>query len=348
MLSVKKLRKRPRQFVRFTGLSVEQFDQLLFELEPVYRQRQTQRLNRAGRRRELGAGHPFRLPLADRLLATLLYLRLYVSGALLGYLFNLDESSLSRERNLRMLPALLEVLPVPMQDHLLSAVEQPDEKQPDEKQPSQGRKKRGKRIGTLKELLQAYPEFEELWLDGTEQEVPKPQDKQQRKQRFSGKHKCHTLKTQVVTARTSHTSHTSQTSEGATGRNVIVHTFGGLPGSLHDHVLLRASGVVAQVPKERIVRLDRGYEGVEKEYPDARLVKAKRARRNHPLNLLERYHNRALNKLRMPVEHSLGQLKKFAVLSGIYRGPVKQYEGIFDCVAGLHNFRSLGRLSWDA
>lgn len=340
MLSVKKLRKRPRQFVRFTGLSVEQFDQLMADLEPVYRQCQTQRLNRAGRRRELGAGHPFRLPLADRLLATLLYLRLYLSGALLGYLFDLDESSLSRERNLRMLPALLEVLPVPMQDHLLWAVEQTDEKQPE-----QGRKKRGKRIGTLKELLETYPEFEEVWVDATEQEVPKPEEKQARKQRFSGKHKCHTLKTQVVTARTYQTSHPS---EGATGRNVILHTFGGLPGSLHDHLLLRASGVVSQVPPERIVRLDRGYEGVEKEYPDARLVKAKRARRNHPLNLLERYYNRAINKLRMPVEHSLGQLKKFAVLSGIYRGPAKQYQGIFDCVAGLHNFRSLGHLSWAA
>lgn len=337
MLSVKKLRKRPRQFVRFTGLSVEQFDQLLAALAPVYQQREVQRLNRAGRRRELGAGHPFRLPLADRLLATLLYLRLYLSGALLGYLFDLDESSLSRERNLRMLPALLEVLPVPMQDHFLRAIEPADEKRPD-----QGPKKRGKRLGTLKELLEAYPEFEEVWLDGTEQEVPKPQDKQARKQRFSGKHKCHTLKTQVVTART------PDTSGGAAGRNVILHTFGGLPGSLHDHVLLRASGVVAQVPKERIVRLDRGYEGVEKEYPDARLVKAKRARRNHPLNLLERYYNRAINKLRMPVEHSLGQLKKFAVLSGIYRGPAKQYKGIFDCVAGLHNFRSLGQLSWGA
>jgi Helix-turn-helix of DDE superfamily endonuclease len=144
MLSVKKLRKRPRHFVRFTGLSVEQFDQLLADLEPVYRQHQAQRLNRAGRRRELGAGPPFRLPLADRLLATLLYWRLYLSGALLGYLFNLDESSLSRERNLRMLPALLEVLPVPLQDHLLSAVEQPEDAGQSQ---GQSRKTRPKRIG---------------------------------------------------------------------------------------------------------------------------------------------------------------------------------------------------------
>lgn len=329
MLSVKKLRKRPRQFVRFTGLSVEQFDQLLAELEPVYSQRQLQRLNRAGRRRELGAGHPFHLPLADRLLATLLYWRLYLSGALLGYLFHLDESSLSRERNLRMVPALLEVLPVPLQNHLLSALEPSD----DTKQ-GQGRKNRPKRIGTLKELLEKYPEFEEVWIDGTEQEVPKPKDKQKRKQSFSGKHNCHTLKTQVVTARTPE------------GCNVILHSFGGLPGSLHDHLLLRASGVMYQVPPDCIVRLDRGYQGVEKEYPDTRIVKAKRARRNHPLNLLERCYNRVVNKLRMPVEHSLGHLKKFGVLAGIYRGQAKDYSDIFDCVAGLHNWRSLGRLNW--
>ena len=333
MLSVKKLRKRPRHFLRFTGLSVEQFDQLLADLEPVYRQHQVQRLNRTGRRRELGAGHPFHLPLADRLLATLLYLRLYLSGALLSYLFHLDESSLSRERNLRMLPALLEVLPVPRHDHLLSAVEPPE----DARQ-AQGpsRQTRPRRIGTLKELLEKYPEFKEVWIDGTEQEVPKPKDKQQRKQRFSGKHKCHTLKTQVVTARTPQ------------GRNVILHSFGGLPGSLHDHLLLRASGVIYQVPPDRTVRLDRGYEGVEQEYPRTRIVKARRARRNHPLNVLERCYNRVVNKLRMPVEHSLGHLKQFKVLAGIYRGQTKDYQDIFDCVAGLHNWRNLGHLNWAA
>ncbi len=60
--------------------------------------------------------------MSERLLATLLYYRLYVTGTLLSYLFDLDESNLCRERNHRMLPALQEVLPTPMQDHLLSAL----------------------------------------------------------------------------------------------------------------------------------------------------------------------------------------------------------------------------------
>jgi hypothetical protein len=53
-------------------------------------------------------------------MVTLMYLALYVSYALLGYLFDLDNTNIGREINQRMLPALLSILPVPIQDELLS------------------------------------------------------------------------------------------------------------------------------------------------------------------------------------------------------------------------------------
>ncbi len=61
MLTVSKLRRKPRHFVRLTGLSVEQFEHLVRELAPVYAQAQQQlRQQRPERLRLAGAGHPLR------------------------------------------------------------------------------------------------------------------------------------------------------------------------------------------------------------------------------------------------------------------------------------------------
>jgi DDE superfamily endonuclease/Helix-turn-helix of DDE superfamily endonuclease len=331
MLTVNKLRRKPRHFFSFVGLTPEEFDHLLCAVQPVYAEAEQVRLCSRERQRAQGGGGSFRLKLPERLLSTLLYYRLSVTGGLLGYLFGLDESNLSRERNQRMRPVLLQVLPIPMRDHLLSALEEFKEESQEEsgQEPSSRPSKPRKRIGTLKELLAAHPEFAEVWLDATEQEVPKPQDKQERKQRYSGKQKCHTLKTQVLTT-----------------KNLVLHILGGLPGRLHDHTLLRASGVLHQLPEQTQVRLDRGYEGVEEEYPRACVHKPVRARRNAKLTPFGRAYNQVQSRLRMPVEHLLGRLQKFKVLTGVYRGLAADHEDTFAVVAGLVNFRALGSLQW--
>ena len=131
-----------------------------------------------------------------------------------------------------------------------------------------------------------------------------------------------------------------------TTKSLVLHVFGGLPGSLHDHTLLRASGVLRQLPRPTAVRLDRGYEGVEGEYPEVRVEKPVRAKRNAKVTALERAYNRMQSRLRMPVEHLLGRLQKFKVLAGLYRGLAVHHEDVFTVVAGLTNFRALGQLQW--
>lgn len=288
---------------------------LVRELSPVYAKLQRERLKKPRRQRKAGGGRKFELGLEERLLLTLMYLRLYVSQTLLGYMFDLDDSNISREINERMMPSLKEVLPLPMQDELLTPSLQKQAK---------------KRIGTLEELLETYPEFKEILVDATEQEVPKPKDKLARKQRYSGKKKRHTLKSQV-----------------AVSNRLVLHLSKHVPGSVHDYSLLRATGVVYTVQaQQRKLRLDKGYEGVETAYPDADIAKPKRAQRNHPLTLLEKLYNQLLSSLRMPVEHTLACLQKFNILAGIYRGPTHRYDDTFLVVAGLSNFRILDKLAW--
>jgi hypothetical protein len=48
----------------------------------------------------------------------------------------------------------------------------------------------------------------------------------------------------------------------------------------------------------------------------------------------------------MAVEHVLARVKEYRVLAGVYRGRVERYDDCFSVVAGLHNYRVMGRLAW--
>jgi IS5 family transposase len=338
MLTVKKLRRKPNHFHNFCGLTPQQFDELLTAVEPLYERAEEERLENPNRLRARGAGRNFDLELPERLLMSLMYFRLYVTQTLLGYLFDLDSSNVNREINGRMLAVLSEALPVPAQDEplldLLTAAQEAGSSSSSSSSSSSGGggdgKRKRKKIGTLEELLEKYPEFEEIFIDGTEQELPKPKDKGRRKDLYSGKRKRHTAKTQVVSAKS----------------KLVLHLCRHVAGRVSDQVLLRATGVMRNVPEGVVVRVDKGYEGIEQEYPEVRVEKPKKARRAHPLTVLEKISNRAMSTLRMPVEHAIGGMKKYRLLAGIYRGRPERYDQSALVVAGLHNYREMGKLNW--
>jgi hypothetical protein len=94
-----------------------------------------------------------------------------------------------------MLAVLSEVLPVPARDEPLDlAAQVASSSSSSSGGGKRKRKKKGKKIGTLEELLEKHPEFKEIFIDGTEQELPKPKDKARRKDLYSGKRKRHTAK----------------------------------------------------------------------------------------------------------------------------------------------------------
>jgi IS5 family transposase len=328
MLSVEKLRRKPKHFHNFTGLTPRQFDQLLAAIEPLYEQAEVQRLSNPSRLRPRGAGRKFKLELPERLLMSLMYLRLYLTQTLLGYLFGLDTSNVSREVQGRMLEVLSEVLPLPAREEPLDLALAASSSDRSSGR-SGGGSKRKRRIGTLEELLKEHPEFEEIFVDGTEQELPKPKDKGRRKDLYSGKRKRHTAKVQVVST-----------------KRLVLHLCSHVPGRVSDHLLLRATGVMRQVPEGVVVRVDKGYEGLEEEYPEVKVEKPLKARRGHPLTVLEKILNRTMSALRMPVEHVIGHLKKYRMLAGIYRGEPERYDENASVIAGLHNYKELGNLSW--
>ena len=163
MKKAKALKKNLSMFRLLTGLTVEAFDRLLGELEPVWRQARAKQANRKDRRRQAGAGHPFSLSLEDMLLALLMYYRTYVTYAFLGFLFGVDDSTICRIVR-RLEPLLASIFRIP---------EKKVELQEDE-------------------ILEAF-------VDATERPINRPQKKQ--KKYYSGKKKRHTMKSQVIVVR---------------------------------------------------------------------------------------------------------------------------------------------------
>ena len=111
MLGYAKLCRYPSIFRSFTGLDLSEFDSVYAEVEKVYSSFEEKRLSRRARKREIGAGHPFKLPLRDRLLVLLIYYRLYVTSTLLGFLFDLGQTNVLKD--IRMIEPAVRVVWTP-------------------------------------------------------------------------------------------------------------------------------------------------------------------------------------------------------------------------------------------
>jgi len=96
MLNCSKLSKKSKMFRTFTGLTLDEFNNLYAEIEGQYPKHETKRLDRKNRKRAIGAGRKFKLDLIDRVLMLLVYYRLYITCFLPGFLFDLDQSNVHR------------------------------------------------------------------------------------------------------------------------------------------------------------------------------------------------------------------------------------------------------------
>lgn len=225
MLNYTKLSKKPSDFRSFTGLDVQEFDSLYQRIEPEYEQAERERLlsARPDRKRKIGGGGKFHLSLKDRLLMLLVYYRLYVTYTLAGYLFNLDQSNICRDIHY-IEPLVRECVPMPKKVHALT-----------------------RRLRTLDEVKQYYPELR-AFIDATEQEIPRPEDKEKMKTHYSGKKMKHTVKTQIT----------------VNSNGLITHKTAHARGRRHDYDIFKQSH--PELPKDVRPVVDLGYDGIQNDF----------------------------------------------------------------------------------
>ena len=296
MLSYEKLTRKPKVFKTFTGLTPEQCNAIYTEMEQQYPKQERKRLKRKNRKRAVGAGRKFKRSIQDRMLMALMYYRLYVSNELLGYLFDLDQSTISRDVKY-IEPVIKSCIPIP-----------------------EKMTKRTRRIGTIEELLELFPEMK-AFLDATEQEIPRPKNKRRRKNYYSGKKKKHTVKTQIMVNK----------------NGLILHKTKHRNGKKHDYDLFKKTGP-PPLPPEVEIGVDLGYFGIEKDYPDLNVNIPVKKPKKKELTPKEKRYNKKQRKARVIVEHTISRMKKFQIMGQEFRNRLIRYDRMTSIVCGLVNF----------
>jgi hypothetical protein len=296
-MSYARLSRRPLLFKSFTGLAVSEFDVIAKEIESKYVEHERKRLSNRKRERDVGAGRPFKLKAKERFLMLLVYYRLYITFTLSGFLFDLDQSNVCRD--ISMLEPLIKLC-VPLPKKLY--------------------KRTRRRLRTIDEVEGYFPGFK-AFIDSSEQEIPRPENKRRRKSYYSGKKKKHTIKTQYMV-----------NSEGT-----ILHKTGHDRGRIHDYEIFKNKHPTTPPQVENF--LDLGYMGVQNDFPTVKYVLPFRKKKKVMLSAEETIFNRKHSKLRVIVEHTVSRIKKFGIMGTKFRNKLGRYDHASDIVSGLVNFR---------
>lgn len=322
----RKLSRNPNQFLTVTGMILTDFQRLLPQFEQANHQIEARRkacvvITKSGRQRRAGGGAKFANELADRLLMLLLYYRLYLTQEFLTLLFRAEHKSLIC-RNIQLMRSVFElVLPVPerARARVMSLAKKEQER-------------RRKRIGTVEEFREAYPELTFI-IDGVEQPKRKPKKPEKRKSDYSGKKKRHTRKQIVM----------------GTPSGIIVDQSPSTGGRPHDFKVFKqdhAARSICEEFKDYRVTLygDSGFDGMKAMGLPVTVRLNEKARRNHPLTREQKKLNRLRSSTRIRVEHIFSRRKKYGIASDIYRNRDEDYDQTMNIVAGLVNLRAYDRI----
>lgn len=306
ILRYEHLSQHPNVFKSLTGLRVSEFDELVEDVLPAYREAEIQRLSRSDRQRAIGGGHPFELDDRDHLLLTVVWLRVYPTHAVLGYLFGVGEVTAGRTIK-RVLPILEQAGRDTM------------------RMPDPGKKRRR----SLDDLLRDTPEIAVV-IDSFEQRVQRPKDKDEADGYYSGKKKQHTLKSQVVV-------------DEETGQ--IVDTSASVRGPTADINLLDQSGLMQRLPQGVGGIGDLAYVGIEKLHPQGLGASPRRKPRGQPRPPEDVAYNTAFSRRRIIVENTIGRMRRYQSITQTDRNHRQLHAERVAAIAGLVNRQLTARFA---
>jgi hypothetical protein len=245
--------------------------------------------------------------LVDRLLVTLVHLRLGLPPTALAQLYGVDRSTVSG--------AIREVRPL-LASRGFAVPDRP-----------------GVRLRTLEDLF-AYADAEgvDLRIDGTKVQVRRPRaGRPGRKAFVSGKKKQNTIKTT-----------TFSDAQGRTLFSGVVR-----PGRMHDQTCVRTEGIaeLRRHPKEK-AEVDEGYQGLANEFPAQVSAPPRRPKDDAPLGEHHawRERRRRQSSRRICVENTNAEYKQWRPLQR-FTGRRETYAETHLAIAGLVSDRSARRVT---
>ena len=292
------LTQHPAVFLKMTGLHVPEFDSLVRDLLPAFAAAETRRLQHPQRQREPGGGRTAELDGRNQLLLTVVWLRVYPTHEVLGYLFGVSDSTVSR-----VIARWLPLLEQAGRDTM--------------RMPDPGRKRRR----SLDELLHDTPELAVI-VDSFEQKVQRPKAADERDDWYSHKKRTHTSKTQIAVNEDS-------------GR--VVDVSASVRGRVHDLTLLKQSNLLARLPDGVGCLGDLGYQGIRDLHPLAACPRKKPRGKDKPRPPEDIAYNRAFSQRRIVVENTINRFRRYQALAQTARDHRRDQTARVCAVAGLVN-----------
>ena len=299
MISLIRAMRDDRSMKAITGMSIKAFKLLLIDFEFAYNQILKQEKEGRERIRKQGGGRRGKIKeLEKKLFFVLIYFKCYPTFDLMGVLFDMDRGRCNKWIHRRLAKSL--------------------EKALDQKLALPKRK-----IRSLEEFLQIFPDAQRIMIDGTERPTQRPKDKQKQKERYSGKKKRHTIKNLTICDEEKKIKLLTSTK----------------PGSKHDYGMTKEEEFPNHIPKWVEVHLDNGFEGMDKDYNHLKIFKPKKKPKGKPLPNNQKKRNTGLSSIRVIVEHAIGGIKRMNIVSNIYRNRVRDFEDqVMLISSGLWNY----------
>lgn len=299
MLNIQRALRSDRLMKALTGMSGVEFERLLPLFTAGLKKAQTKA--KKERKRAVGGGrqHSLKTP-TDKQFFILLYLKCYPTFDLAGLLYGVD-----RSQTQRWVKALLPVL----EEVLGWQVVLPQ-----------------RRIGTIEEFIQHFPAVKDVFVDGTERPVQRPQQAKAQREHYSGKQQDHTLKNLILSDEHKRVLYLTPTK----------------PGARQDYYRFKQSGLGEVIPDEVGVWVDLGFMGMVKDFARLQVVIPHKSSKNHPLTPHQKAENRIISALRICVEHAIAGVKRFRCLTDPYRNKGLVLADTFMLIAcGLWNYHLL-------
>lgn len=301
--------RNERQLKSLTGLSRNEFDTLLEAflicLEEI--KQEQYRKNRRHRKRRPGGGRKGALATAaNKLFFILYYLKNYPTFDVLAFTFDISLSK-AQENVQKLIPVLKRAV------EKLNLL------------PERSFKK-------AEELSQLVENNEDIMIDVTEREHFRPKGNKKQRQYYSGKKKKHTVKNTVM----------------AKASKKILFLGKTVPGSVHDYRLFKREFDPNEDWFKTVVGwLDLGYQGIKSDYKSPEHIhiphkKPKKSKSNPTPSLThkQKQENKYIGSKRVAVEHAIGGIKIFHILTIKFRNRTKNFvDEVIYLVTGLWNLK---------
>ncbi len=110
-------------------------------------------------------------------------------------------------------------------------------------------------------------------------------------------------------------------------------------GRRHDYDIYKENHPITH--KDVLNVFDLGYLDVETDFLEQLSSISNRKKRNLELSQEEKEYNKNHSKKRIVIEHAICRLKKYRIMSDVFRNRLRKYTRISDIVVGLVNYRTM-------